>query len=261
MKYTVDVELEAGSVRVTAEERDAPEATVQPADNGTASREAAEQTRVELRGDTFYVHAPKSRRLRARSAKLTIEIRTPLGSDLKATTASAEVRCRGQLAGVAVTTASGQVELDRATRDAHLKTASGSVHANRIDGDLRAETASGDVSADHAGGAVRISTASGDVEIGQAGADVSLNTASGDVSVSTSRRGAVQAKTVSGDVTLRVPAGTGVWLDLNTMSGATRSDLDVSDGTPPGGHTLTLRVRTMSGDIEVWRTGQPAPAA
>jgi DUF4097 and DUF4098 domain-containing protein YvlB len=261
MKYTVDVELEAGSVQVIAEERDAPSATVEPADGSAASQDATAKTRVELRGDTFYVHAPKSRRLLGRSAKLTIEIRTPLGSNLKAETASADVTCRGRLGEVAATTASGHVEIERATGDAHIKTASARVRAANVDGDLRVETASGDVSSRYTGGVSKISTASGDVEIEQANSDVRVSTASGDVMVGTPRHGDVQAKSASGDVTLRVPAGTGVWFDMSTVSGGIRTDLDVSTVAPAGGHDLAIRVRTLSGDIEVFRLPQPAPAA
>jgi DUF4097 and DUF4098 domain-containing protein YvlB len=260
MNYTVDVQLEAGSVKVIAEERDAPAATVEPADDRDTSREAAGNTRVELRGDTFYVHAPKSRWLPGRSARLNIEVRTPLGSAVKAETAAAEVACHGELSDVAIKTASGDVAIERATGDVSVKTASGGVEAKQIDGDLRVESASGDVDAGAVGGA-RVSTASGDVEIGQAGSDVRVSTASGDVSVGAPRHGVVETKTASGDVTVRVPAGTGVWLDLNTMSGATRTDLDTGVDAPASGPDLTLRVRTMSGDIEVYRTSQPAPTA
>jgi DUF4097 and DUF4098 domain-containing protein YvlB len=260
MKYTVDVRLEAGSVHVIAEERDAPAATVKPANDTNSSHEAAANTRVELSGDTFYVHAPKSRWLPGRSARLDIEIRTPLGSAVKAETAAAEVDCRGQLSEVTVKTASGDVVIEGATGDVAVKTASGRVDAKQVDGDLRVESASGDVDAGYVGSA-RVSTASGDVEIGQAGSDVRASTASGDVSIGAPRRGDVEAKTASGDVTVRVPAGTGVWLDLNTMSGTTRSDLDTGADAPPGGPDLNLRVRTMSGDIEVRRTAQPATAA
>ncbi len=258
MKYTVDVELEAGSVQVIAEERDAPSATVEPADGSAVGQDAAAKTRVELRGDTFYVHAPKSRRLLGRSARLTIEIRTPLGSNLKAVTASADVASLGRLGEVTVTTASGHVEIERATGDAHLKTASAKVRAAQVDGDLRVETASGDVSIHSPGGVAKISTASGDVEIVRASSDVLVSTASGDVTVGTPRQGDVQVKSASGDVTLRVQAGTGVWFDMNTTSGHIRTDLDVSTVSPPGGHDLALRVRTLSGDIEVFRSPQPA---
>lgn len=261
MKYTVDIELEAGSVRVLAEERDTPTATVEPADGSSASQEAAANTRVELRGDTFYVHAPKSRWLPGRSIKLDIEIRTPIGSAVKAVTASAEVDCRGEFSDVTIKSASGAVAIERATGDVAVKTASGDVEARRVDGDLRVETASGDVSSDHVGGATRVHTASGDVTIGQAASGAVVGTASGDVTLGAPPRGEVNAKTASGDVRLRVPAGTGVWLDLSTVSGATRSDLDVSAEAPGASPNLTLRVRTLSGDIEVYRAAQPAQAA
>jgi DUF4097 and DUF4098 domain-containing protein YvlB len=258
MKYTVDVELEAGSVRVIAEERDAPTATVEPADGRNASAEAAGKTRVELRGGTYYVHAPRSGWLSGRSPKLDIEVRTPLGSAVKAVTASAEVECRGDLSDVNVKTASGDVTVERATGEVAVKTASGDVEAQRVDGDLRVETASGDVRADYVGGATRINTASGDVTIGQATSDIAANTASGDVTLGVPRHGNVEAKTASGDVTLRVPTGTGVWLDVSTISGTTRSNLDISPEAPGAGPDLTLRVRTLSGDIEVYRTAQPS---
>jgi hypothetical protein len=59
-------------------------------------------------------------------------------------------------------------------------------------------------------------------------------------------------------VSIGVAAGTGVWLDLDSASGDTHSDLSMSEGTAnPGGATLTLQVRTASGDIDVHRS---APA-
>jgi hypothetical protein len=259
MKYTVDVRLEAGSVQIIAEERDAPAATVEPANDDNSSHDAAANTRVELRGDTFYVHAPKSRWLPGRSAKLDIEIRTPLGSAVKAETAAAEVDCRGELSDVNIKTASGDAAIERVTGDVSVKTASGRVETQHIDGDLRVDSASGDVDAGYVGGA-RVNTASGDVQIERAGSGVRVNTASGDVSVGAPRSGEVEVKTASGDVALRVPAGTGVWLDLNTMSGNTRTDLDLGVEAPPSGHDLTLRVRTLSGDIEARRVSQPAAA-
>jgi DUF4097 and DUF4098 domain-containing protein YvlB len=110
-------------------------------------------------------------------------------------------------------------------------------------------------------GGARVSTASGDVQIGRAESSVRASTASGDVSIGTPRRGEVEAKTVSGDVALRVPAGTGVWLDLSTLTGSTRTDLNIGTDAPASSPDLTVRVATMSGDIEVYRTSQPAPAS
>jgi hypothetical protein len=61
--------------------------------------------------------------------------------------------------------------------------------------------------------------------------------------------------TASGDVSVGVAAGTGVWLDLNTASGSTTSDLAMGGGPSEGVReaALEVRIRTASGDIDVHR--------
>lgn len=259
MTYKVDVRLDAGSVDVFAEPRDNPVATVEPDDGSDASREAAANTRVELRGDTLIVHGPKTRRWVGRTPRLRVEIRTPVDSTLSADLASASLACHGRLLDVRVKSASGDVELEQMTGDARLDSASGHIRIGQVDGDLRAETASGRITAVRVGGSVRAKTASGEVEIGDAGAGLYAETVAGDVRLGPLRKGQVKAKTVSGDVTVGVVTGTGVWLDVQTMTGATRTDLDLNGReAPPSGHDLTVGVRTVSGDIEVSRAPQPA---
>jgi hypothetical protein len=75
------------------------------------------------------------------------------------------------------------------------------------------------------------------------------------------RRGAVRVDTVSGAASVGVAAGTGVWLDLRTLSGSTSSDLNPGDQAPPTGHDLELQVRTVSGDIDVHRVAVDAPVS
>ena len=51
-----------------------------------------------------------------------------------------------------------------------------------------------------------------------------------------------------------MPAGTGVWMDLDTSAGKTVSDLTAHGQTAPAEPaSLELRVRTASGDIHVHR--------
>ena len=81
----------------------------------------------------------------------------------------------------------------------------------RIGGDVTGKSASGDVSLGTIGGSVRLATVSGDVEIG---------------SVAT---GSASVRSVSGDVEIGVARGTRVYLDINSTSGDTVSELDMSD--------------------------------
>ncbi|GAA4447803.1 DUF4097 family beta strand repeat-containing protein [Phytohabitans houttuyneae] len=257
---TAVVKLPGGALEITAEERDSAVVDVQPYDDRPASHEAAERTTVEMHGDTLTVSAPDGGWLARHPAALLITIRVPLDSRLRLKTASADAACRGRFSAVDATGASGDIYVEHVTGDAKVKIASGDVTAGRVDGELQVSGAAGDVTAQHVGGPIDTSVASGSIEIGSAGAGVKAKTASGHVRIGAARRGTVKVRTASGDVAVGVRTGTGVWLDLGTLSGRTTNDLDMTGGDGGGsGHELSVEVQTVSGDIEISRA--PAEAA
>jgi Putative adhesin len=260
---TVSVRLAAGSVDVVAEERSTAVVDVEPYDGSDDSRDAAARTRVEMHGNTLTVTAPETGPGwgRRRSSRLRVDIRVPLDSSVDLRAASAALNCHGRFATARLGTASGDCQIERVTGDLSVDTASGSVRVGTVDGDLRVKGASSDMSVEHVGGDARLDSASGSIEINQADGSVRAETASGTVRLGRVRRGTVRVDAVSGVVSVGVVAGTGVWLDLRTLSGATTSDLHVGGDAPPTGHDLELRVRTVSGDIEVHRVAGPPDAA
>jgi Toastrack DUF4097 len=260
---TVSVRLGGGGLDILAEERQTATVDVSPYDDTGAAREVAANTIVDLRGDTLIVEAPNVTGgwLFRRFPRLRVTIRVPLDSTLAVKVASADARCRGRYATGQVTTASGDLQLEEVSGDLTINTASGDVSFERAGGEVRVNSASGDLRVGHAGGDVVIHSASGDLELGHMGGSVRATTASGDVRVGTASRGTVHVNSASGDVRVGVAAGTGVWLDLTTMSGSTRSDLAMNSAGPSEtGAQLTLQVRTLSGDIEVHRVSLPAAA-
>jgi hypothetical protein len=58
-----------------------------------------------------------------------------------------------------------------------------------------------------------------------------------------------------------VAAGTGVWLDVSTVTGSTVNDLTMTGAGPAGDPALRLRIRTTSGDIAIRRVQDDLPAA
>ncbi|BCB82332.1 hypothetical protein GCM10022251_47530 [Phytohabitans flavus] len=257
------VKLPAGALEITAEERDTAVVDVQPYDDRPASHEAAERTTVELRGDTLTVAVPDGGWLARRPASLLITIRVPLDSRLRLRTASADVTCRGRFAALDAVGASGDMFLEHIAGDAKVKIASGDVTAGQVDGELQVSGAAGDVTAQQVGGPVDTSVASGRIDIGTAGAGVKARTASGEVRIGSAHRGTVKVRTASGDVAVGVRSGTGVWLDLGTISGRTTNDLDMTaaGGGGEAGHELSVEVRTASGDIAIRRVPAEAAAA
>lgn len=258
---TVDLRLAAGACEIRAEPRDSAVVEVEPYDGSDTARQAAESTRVELTGDTLVIAAPESGGwLFRRSPRLRITAAVPTGSSGRLRVASADITCYGEWAQVKLNTASGDAHVEHVTGDLTVNSASGDIRAGQVDGRLTVNTASGDVTAGHIGGPVQVKGASADLEVDDLGADLRSHTASGDVRIGTARRGTVAVNSASGDVSIGVATGTRVWLDLNTLSGRTRSDLDMTGDTPAGDLELTLQVRTMSGDIDIHRIPATADA-
>jgi DUF4097 and DUF4098 domain-containing protein YvlB len=220
----------------------AGDVTVRAAATQTASvmlsgaERTLDATRVEFENGVLSVIAPDRPRL-GRTADLDVTVEMPEGSSYVAHTASADVRCTGELSSL----------------DVH--TASGDVSAERVGGVARTTTASGDVYIGEAG-EVDANSASGDVTIAQVSGPVRVSTASGDVRIDAASGSRTEAKSASGDINVAVTPGIGVYLDLSTLSGTASSELDPADQT--SGADMTLSCRTLSGDVQVTRAAQPA---
>lgn len=211
-----------------------------PAHNATVRLEGAEAmlgvTRVEFDSPVLSVVTPDhAGRGSTGSEDVTVEL--PEGSSCLVDTASADILFTGVLSGCEVHTASGDVNAERITGTARIDTASGNVLVGEA-GEVQAETASGDISINRARGEATIRTASGDVHIGEAAG----------------RR--TDVKATSGDISVAVAPGIGVYLDLSSLSGTVSSELEPSPET--GGAEMTLHCRTISGDVRIGRAaGDP----
>jgi DUF4097 and DUF4098 domain-containing protein YvlB len=193
---------------------------------------------------------------------ITCRIRAPFGSPLTVRSKSADVTARGTLGGLTVATASGDVEAQRVDGSLTVKGASADVTAHLVTGAVNVQTASGDIAIDVVRGPASIATASGDVSIDEAYDDVSANTVSGDQHLGAVLRGNISAHSVSGDVEIGVRRGSKVFLDCNTISGDTSSELELTPDAPAGdGPLVEIRAKTVSGDIQITRAPAPAPTS
>lgn len=256
---TIDIRVMAGLVDLVAEDRTTASVEVTPHDRSDASREAAAATHVDLQGDVLVVHAPKDAGwLWRRGPRLRVTARVPVDTAVSLGVASADAHCQGRYRAASITTASGDITVDEVTGAANANTASGDIEIRAVGGPVRVTSASGDVSLGRVDGAATVTTASGDVRIGDVNSDVTLRTASGDLDIRAAHRGQCQVKSASGDVAIGVAQGVGVWLDVSSLSGSTRSDLTVGEAPTDRGADLTLSIRTLSGDVEITRAAAAA---
>jgi hypothetical protein len=259
---TLSLRLAGGSAEIVAEDRRDATVEVVPFDNSDASRDAAARTRVELHDGTLFVQTPEwTGWLFRRGPQVRVSVRLPQDGGLAVKVASADVGAAGRYRSASLVSASGDLSVEHVTGDVSANAASGDVRVGRADGSLKVNGASGDVAVGYVGGETSANSASGDIVVSHAGGSLRAATASGDVRVGTATTGTVRVNSASGEVTIGVAAGTGVWLDLTSISGDTRTDLAM-----PGGHgdqsaaTLSVQVRTVSGDIDVHRTEVRAAA-
>jgi Putative adhesin len=251
-----NVSLASGTVAVTAEPTDAITVQVHhgrprgPARDDADDDQVRKDVTVEFADRHLVVSELPKPGLGWRAKALHITISMPAGSRSAVQAASAEVTCRGEYSAVDISTASGRVDVATVHGPAEISTMSGGVQVIEA-AELNAQTASGRIAVRHSTGNVTARTASGDIRIGAADASVTARTASGRVLVAGLARGRADLNSVSGDIEVKVVPGTGVFLDLASVTGRVTSDLAASG--QDDGADLHLQCRTVSGAVHVAR--------
>jgi hypothetical protein len=235
----LDVNIPTGDVDI--ETVDGETTSVELEVRGRDAEEHEREAQIELRqrGDRYevVVAAHRSGLFSFRNREYIVRITAPHGAGLEANVASADVDGRGRFGDVEINTASGDIELEH------------------VEGTLEVDSASGDVEVRHAGSA-KVNSASGDVKIDETVTGADVNTASGDVDLRTVRSGGVSVNSASGDVDVGIAKGSRLWVEAQSLSGETSSELDLESGAPiesDEGPLVELKARTLSGDITVKR--------
>ena len=261
-----EVDREAGGVRVTSRE------VRHDAQDGRRHRgfglrvEVEHPLEVDARvvtedGDVTATRLRGNVELRSEDGDVAVE--SVEGPGLALQTADGDVVVEEAVGGsVRLVTSDGDIVVSRLEGDrAEVQTSDGDivlrgVHAARLaavtsDGDLvlhgvdtedgRLETSDGDVAVEDLSGALRASTSSGDVEVSvRSAAPLTLTTTDGDISI-------------------RLPAGTGFELDLAGGSVRLGGDLRPDHGESGAGRIRTrlpgggprIEARTTEGDVSV----------
>ena len=213
------VNIPSGDVDLVTAETD--ETTVELDVRGRRADEIEREVPIEARqrgdGHEVIVDADEVRGGVFRNLEFRLRVTAPHGADVDANLASADLRGRGRY---------GDVDVNVASADVHLE---------RVD-------------------AADVNSASGDVRIDEALGRVEVNTASGDVDLRSVAEGDVKVNSASGDVAVGIASGSRLWVDAQSLSGDTSSELEL-EGAPSDdpGPLVELRAQTMSGDISVRR--------
>jgi hypothetical protein len=261
----LNLELPVGRIEIETAETDETRVELEALSGGDSMQELIDGARIELlkRGDGHELTVAVRFRFGffisfdPRGPDLILRVSCPHGADLDIQTKSADVDARGMVGSADVKTASGDVVLHEARGDVRVKTASGDVRAETVGGKLDVNSASGDVRVDSVAGEASAQVVSGDVYIREAGDSVSASTVSGDQRLETVSKGRLNLKAISGDITVGIRQGSRLFVDANTLSGATSSALELSDAPEQKGDAdaplVELFAKTVSGDVRIER--------
>ena len=180
-----------------------------------------------------------------------VSIAVPRTAVTKVGTVSADGLVAGVQGKASVSTVSGSLVVDETRGRLSVNTVSGEIVVRGHEGDLALNTVSGELAASGALSSVNANAVSG---------GLALDVTAGSTWVS--------ATTVSGDVTLRLPADEDVHVKANAVSGRLVVDGEEYGGGTPGTRTVDLRhgssggstvsVSTVSGDVTLLRGAPPA---
>lgn len=173
------------------------------------------------------------------SASKRIDLRVPEGMDLVIGTSSGRVRVLGRAGVVAVVTASGKVEIVDA-ESVDVRTRSGRVTIGRAAGHARVVSSSGRIDIDHSG-EVDVTTTSGRIVLRDVAGTARAHCASGKVEITMAEPHDVDAETVSGRISISLPAGVRARIDTPTAGSIAVS----------GEHDCVVTARSGSGRVDV----------
>jgi len=152
---------------------------------------------------------------------------------------------------------------------ASVKSVSGGITLDGITGDVDANTVSGALEAQGINGKLNFNTVSGDLTLADGWLErLDANAVSGDVTadIDLDPLGGMQVTTVSGEVTLRLPAQADARVNLHSMSGDVRSEFaELRRSSAPASRSVSgslgagsghVSVTTMSGRVMLLRRKQ-----
>jgi hypothetical protein len=207
---------------------------------------------IQVRQDRDHLRITLPQRLFGPS-QAHLRLGVPAGISFNLSTGSADITISVDIGRSRVASGSGDVTLAGAT-DLVCSTGSGDISVAAVHGDgARVNTGSGDIQVDDAFCAVSAKSGSGDVVIRTVHqSDLRASSGSGDISVP-STSGSVDLRSASGSLTVGIADDLPAWLDLNSVSGKIRIALEASAQPAEGEPYVSVRARTASGEIAVYR--------
>ena len=226
-----------------------------------ADSDVVERTLVELRGSTLLVMAPRQGgildlpilggRRHSRDA-MDVTITVPSGSAVKATTNTADIAVDGRCGTADIASGASAISLDEVDGDLRVRYGSSTCRVGRVSGSVELRSGSGDARLGEIGGVLSAARGSGRLDVAAVHGPARSRSGSGPTTLG-AVHGDVDVASGTGELAIGIPAGQAARLDVTTGSGRVNSELPVEERPATAGRAITVRARTGSGDIRLFR--------
>jgi hypothetical protein len=254
----LQVRVGHGSVTVDTQD-DLTEASVR-LEPGKHGADALEQTTVEMRGSTLMVNSPRQGGIfdlpvfggRRSNHGIDVHIVVPTGTAVKISSFTAPITVVGRVGGADIAFGSGEASLRDVDGDLRLRFGSGLARAVHVSGSVSVRSGHGDAQFGEIGGALTAGSGGGNLRVRVAHGRVRSRCGSGTVQVDEVHAD-VDVASGSGALAIGLPSGVTALVDVQTGSGHVRSELPIEDQPVSDKDAITLRARTGSGDVRLFR--------
>lgn len=250
----LNVRMGYGSIRVTTADR-LTEATVTMTARSDRS-DVVDRTTVDLHGDTLVVTSPRQGGIfemfgRGRDA-IDIEVVVPTDTPVNLSCVSADITVEGRCGRADIAAGAAQIGIDEVAGDLRLRYGSGTCTVGPVRGSVQVKSGSGTATFGEIGGSLASACGSGSLEVAAVRGQIRSRAGSGRATVRAAY-GDVDLGSGSGELAIGLPEGVRARLDVTTGSGRVDSELPITDSPSGTGTKITVRARTGSGDIRLFR--------
>ena len=261
--------LELSNIRGSVDIRPGADGVITVKAEKLADTGNTEQTEIEITQDTGGSVKVKTRfpenwldlLFCSKPCKVNYIVTAPRACALQINGVSNTVFAEGFEGEASFKTVSGEITVRVMNGSLSFDTVSGDIQLSDLTGKLHLNTVSGAIKGAHLSGALNLNTVSGDIEFEQSSLPtVTANTVSGGMELETGLgEGPYKFNSVSGDLTIKLPADAHCTVELQSLSGDLSIKLPVTSVSRHNGRQITeiqgggvnVYLNSVSGDMEL----------